>query len=102
MKTTTIIMAVAAGLAWQAMAAGPENSPSATTRVQKGTVYQRAYPFLEPKLTPTYRIDRYGGISSRPWAQTAGWSPGPTYFVSSGEKFHGVRFNLFWPDRIPQ
>jgi len=84
---------VAVGLAMQAVAAGPNNTPSASTDVHKNTAQQRTYPFLEPKVKATDRIERYGGISSRPWAQTVGW-PSASPFVD--EKNHEAHFNLFW------
>jgi len=100
MKKTIIVMVAAAGLAWQAVAA-PENSPSASTHVRKNPAHQQVYPFVGPKVTPKDRIDRYGGISSRPWAQTVGWSSGPSMFAGDRERFHDVQFNLFWVGRTP-
>jgi hypothetical protein len=100
MKTTAIIMTIAVGLALQAMAAGPDNGPSATTH--KNTFQQRVYPFLEPKVTPTDKIERCGGISSRPWAQTVGWASQTTRFASDQERYHEPHFNLFWFGATPK
>src|SRR5580692_11357302 len=94
MKMTTIILTVAVGFAMQAMAA--YNSPSATTKNNNNTVQQRVYPFLEPKTVSNDKIERYGGISSRPWAQTAGWASQTTQFMGDREKFYEPHFNLFW------
>jgi hypothetical protein len=102
MKRTTIIMAIAGGLALQAMAAGTENAPSATTNVKKSTLQQRVNRFLEPKTTRIDKIDRVGGISSRPWAQTAGWASGQVQFAGDRERFHEPQFNLFWLGSTPQ
>lgn len=99
MKTTTMIITIAVGLAVQAMAAGSNNNtPSASTDIHKNTVQQRAYPFLEPKVKHTDSIERFGGISSRPWAQTAAWT-GASNFVD--EKNHEAHFNLFWLGATP-
>jgi hypothetical protein len=100
MKTTAIIMTIAMGLAPQAMAAGPDNSPSATTH--KNTFQQRVYPFLEPKTAPSYKIERYGGISSRPWAQSVGWASQTTQFAGDRERFYAPHFNLFWFGATPK
>jgi hypothetical protein len=102
-RTTWIIMAVAGGLALQAVAAGTDNAPSATTtNVKKSTLQQRVNKFLEPKTTRIDKIDRVGGISSRPWAQTAGWASGQTQFAGDRERFYEPQFNLFWLGSTPQ
>jgi hypothetical protein len=101
MKRTTIIMVIAGGLALQALGAGTENNPSASTTVRKGTVQQRVYPFVGPKITKTDKIDRVGGISSRPWAQTAGWASSQVQFAGDRERFHEPQFNLFWLGSTP-
>jgi hypothetical protein len=97
MKTRTIIMAVAMGLTMQALAAGTDNGPSASTNIRKTTLPHRVYDLLQPK-TPVKsdKIERVGGISSRPWAQTVGFSGSPTPFAGDLERFHNPRFNLFW------
>ena len=104
MKKTLIIAAMAGGLALQALAAGTENTPtpSASTNVKKPTLHQRVSQFLEPKTLKTDRIDRVGGVSSRPWAQTVGWSSGPSQFAGDRERFHDAEFNLFWVGSTPQ
>ena len=77
MKMTTITLMIAGGLTMQAVAASPDNSPSATTYVRQNA-RPAFYEFWKPKLAPDYKIERYGRISSRPWAQTVGWgSPAP-------------------------
>jgi hypothetical protein len=100
MKTTTLIMAIVAGLAVQAMAAGSNNSPSATTK--KNVSPQKVYQPLELKTMPTDKIERYGGISSRPWAQTVGWASTTTQFMADRESLHEPRFNLFWLGAKPK
>ena len=94
MKTTTIILTLAVGLAMQAMA-GPDgnNSPSASVNVRKNTLQQQVYQFLKPGPAEKYKIERVGKISSRPWAQTVGWQP-VTPFVD--ERNTEAHFNLFW------
>jgi len=87
-------MTIAAGLAMPAVA-GPDsnNSPSATTQIQKTTIQKQVYQFLKPESAEKYKIERIGNISSRPWAQTVGWQPA-TPFVD--EKNNEAHFNLFW------
>lgn len=75
---TTITLMIAGGLTMQAVAASPDNnSPSATTYMRQNA-RPAFYEFWKPRLAPDYKIERYGRISSRPWAQTVGWgSPAP-------------------------
>ena len=104
-RTTWIIIAIAGGLVLQAAAAGTDNAPSATTTtsVKKSTLQQRMSQFfLEPKTTKTYKIDRVGGISSRPWAQTAGWASEQVQFAGDRERYNEPKFNLFWLGATPQ
>jgi hypothetical protein len=102
MKKTTIMMAVVAGLAMQAMGAGTGNTPSASANVKKSTLQQRVVQFLEPKSTRTDKIDRVGGISSRPWAQTAGWASAQVQFAGDRESLNEPQFNLFWLGATPR
>ena len=96
-------MAVAGGLALQAVAAGTDSAPSATTtNVKKSTLQQRVSQFLEPKTTKSDKIDRVGGVSSRPWAQTAGWASSQVQFAGDRERFHEPQFNVFWLGSTPQ
>jgi hypothetical protein len=102
MKRTTLIMAIAGGLVLQAVAAGTDNAPSATTSVKKSTLQQRVSQFLEPKTTRIDKIDRVGGISSRPWAQTAGWASSQVQFAGDRERFYEPQFNVFWLGATPK
>jgi hypothetical protein len=105
MKKTTILMAIVAGVAMQAMAANTDNSPSASSNTPKNTLQHRIYKtYLQPKTSQTTdKIDRVGGISSRPWAQTAGYSAaGPSLFAGDRERFHDVQFSLFWVGAPPR
>jgi hypothetical protein len=96
-------MALAGGLALQAVAAGTSNPPSATTHnVRNITVQRLVYQPLEPKITKTDRIDRVGGVSSRPWAQTVGWASQQTQFAGDRESLHEPQFNLFWFGATPK
>src|SRR5580658_9578044 len=98
MKTTTMIMVIAMGMAMQVVVSGAENSPSATTKAQKTTLQQRVNKLLQPESVDKYKIERVGGISSRPWAQTVGWSKA-TPFVDGGN--NEAHFNLFWMGSKP-
>jgi hypothetical protein len=102
MKMKTILMAIIAGLAVQAVAVGQDNnSPSATANAPnapKPTLQQRITKYyLQPKTTQTDKIERVGSISSRPWAQTAASysAAGPSLFAGDRERFHDVQFSLF-------
>jgi hypothetical protein len=104
MKKTMIIAAIMAGVAAQAMAADPVNSPSATTHSVKSTLQQHVMSLLQPKTTlQTDKIERVGNISSRPWSQTAASysTGGPSLFAGDRERFHNVQFNLFWAGSTP-
>ena len=79
MKTTIIILMVAGGLTMQAVAASPDNSPSASTHFRQN-VKHPFYEFWMPKTAPSYKIEHFGRISSRPWAQIAG-RPAPAPFA---------------------
>ena len=85
----------------QAMGAGTGNNPSASTNLKKATVQQRVSQFLEPKTLKTDKIDRVGGVSSRPWAQTAGWASGQVQFAGDRESLNEPQFNLFWLGKTP-
>jgi hypothetical protein len=95
-------MAIVGGLALQAVGAGTENSPSASANVKKSTLPQRVAQFLEPKTLKTDKIDRVGGISSRPWVQTAGWASTQVQFAGDRERFNEPQFNVFWLGSTPQ
>jgi len=94
MKMTTMMMTVVCGLAMQAMAAAPANNSPVAAELSKNTT-QRINHFQSPKAPASYKLERVGGISSRPWARTASWSPGPSQFVGDRERFHDVQFSLF-------
>lgn len=80
MKTTTmILLLIAGGLTMQAAAASPDSNPSASTNLRQ-TTKRPFYEFWKPKAKPSEKIERYGRISSRPWAQSVGWSS-PALFV---------------------
>lgn len=99
MKTTTMILMVAGGLAMQAVAAEPNNNPSVFTKNQKIT-WATSYQFWQPKKSNvSYKIERVGGLSSRPWAQIAG-RPAPAAFFD--QRVHEPHFNLFWVGATPQ
>jgi hypothetical protein len=98
MKTTTMILMVAGALAMQAVAADPNNGPSAFTKNQKES-WTTAYKLWQPKKSAVSdKIDRVGGISSRPWAQIAG-KPAPALFYD--QRVHEPHFNLFWLGTTP-
>jgi hypothetical protein len=94
MKTSIMILMVAGGLAMQAAAANPENNPSASTSsTHLGQNPKHPfYEFWSPKTAPSYKVERYGRISSRPWAQTVGWAP-PALFV--GQRVCGQNLNYY-------
>jgi len=103
MKRMVFMTAVAAGLAMQAFAAVPNNNnnrstPTVSTKLEKVPA-QKYFPYLTPKTTTampqTDKINRVGNISSRPWAQTVGFSPGPNLTAGDREMFHDVHFSLF-------
>ena len=100
MKMTTMILMVAGGLAMQAVAAEPnDKGPSAFKKSQKET-WTSAYQIWQPKKSNTsYKIERVGGISSRPWAQTAG-QPAPALFYD--QRVYETHFNLFWIGATPE
>ena len=93
----------------QAAVAGPNdipaanNNPSAIHKAPEKKV-QSVYQVLQPKYllllkTPAHdKIDRVGGISSRPWAQIAG-SPAPATFFD--QRVYEPHFNLFWAGATP-
>ena len=63
----------------QASAANSDNSLSASTHLQQNAKHP-FYEFWKSKLETNYKIERYGRVSSRPWAQTVGWGT-PTLFA---------------------
>ena len=91
MKTTTMILMIAGGLALQAAAANPDNSPSASTYLPQNTKHP-FYEFWKPKAAPDYKVERYGRISSRPWAQTVGWGA-PAQFAD--QRIYGPNMNYY-------
>jgi hypothetical protein len=100
MKLITMMLMVAGGLAVQTVAAGPtDNNPSAAyTKVPQKTaqpIYQiwRPQNLFEFKTTKTDKIDRIGGISSRPWGETAGFPAAPLFY---DQRVYEPNFNLFW------
>jgi hypothetical protein len=109
MKRMTIILTLAGGLALPVMAADPhistaQNSPSVSTGLQKHTLPQKIVQLLmKPEPASSYRIDRVGGVSSRPWAQVAG-RPAQTSLndgvVDAG--YYQPHFNLFWIGETPR
>jgi hypothetical protein len=102
MKQTMILAAIVAGLAMQALAADPVNKPSASTSIRKNPLQQRVNDLLQPKTVQNYKIDRVGGISSRPWSQTAAnYSAGTPLFTGDRERYHDVQFALFWTGAPP-
>jgi hypothetical protein len=103
MKTKTMMVMVVAGLAVQGLAWGADPNPSASANVQKPVAHNIFQQILQPKGTETYKIERYGGVSSRPWAQTTGFSAAPqTQFMSDRERLYEPNFNLFWVGRTPR
>jgi hypothetical protein len=100
MKKTIMILTVAAGLAIQAMAANSDNSTSASSKGIKAL--DRIYQSITTKTVSTDKIERYGNISSRPWAQTVGWAQQSTQFAGDQERFHEPHFNLFWLGATPK
>jgi len=97
MKRKAIFLTIAAGLVAQAvaLAADSNNTPSASANVRQNKL-QPIYQFTQPNTSDMYRIDRYGGISSRPWTQTAGWASQTTQFAGDRENLYEPHFNLFW------
>jgi len=84
MKTSIMILMVAGGLVIQTEAASPDSSPgshSASTNIRQTATKHPINEFWKAKTTaPDYKVERYGRISSRPWAQTVGWTS-PAQFV---------------------
>ena len=114
MKTTIMMVTIAAGLVMQGVALGadtsskdssssPSSNPSATANAQRGSALQ-IFKLFEPNKTPmSSKIYRVDGISSRPWAQTVGWSGGSqTQFMGDRERLYEPNFSLFWMGRRPQ
>jgi len=99
-----MILMVAGALAMQAAAADSNsnsnnNGPSAFTKTPKEN-WTKAYQIWEPKkAAKSDRIDRIGGISSRPWAQIAGRPAPPAFF---DQRVHEPHFNLFWVGATPE
>jgi hypothetical protein len=118
MKTKTMMVMMAVGLAAQSVALGSDLSaaaatstgtatttPSAPANVQKIPVHTAfsLFQLAQPKSQENFRIERYGGISSRPWAQTVGFSAAPqTQFMSDRERLYEPTFNLVWVGRTPR
>ena len=101
MKKTTLLITIVAGLAVQTiMAADPNIGPSASANnPAKPTLSQQVTKYLQSKTTTTQtdKIERVGGVSSRPWSQTAASysAAGPALFAGDRERFHDVQFSLF-------
>jgi len=94
MKTITLILMIAGGLAVQAAVASPDNHPSASTSsTQLGQNTKHPfYEFWKPKTAPGDKIEHYGRISSRPWAQTVGWTA-PALFAD--QRARGSNLNYY-------
>jgi hypothetical protein len=93
MKTKILILIALAALAAPAGAADSSGAPSAVTKSQKLN-WTDAYKLWKPlKVTATDKIDRVGGVSSRPWAQTAEQANRPLFY---DQRVHEPHFNLFW------
>ncbi|MGA2245843.1 MAG: hypothetical protein ABSH48_12650 [Verrucomicrobiota bacterium] len=101
MKKTTMVLLVAGGLAFQAVAADPASSPSAQTpsKVQAKTALS-IFKIAHSQTVPSDKIERLGNISSRPWAQIAG-QPAPPLFEDQREYLGQPNFNLFWVGASP-
>jgi hypothetical protein len=72
------------------------STPFAAATTPAGKV-QLANPFRKTRANAGERapVDRYGNISSRPWAQAAGWRPeDPTSFMDL--KNHDAEMPLLW------
>jgi hypothetical protein len=120
MKTKTMMVMMAAGLAAQGLALGSDLSaaattstataattttPSASANVQRIPVHTAfsLFQLAQPKSPENFRIERYGNISSRPWAQTVGFSAAPqTQFMGDRERLYEPNFNLLWVGRTPR
>lgn len=78
---------------------GANSNPSVTTALKKNNGAQKAYDFFASPKVENYHIDRVGGISSRPWTQTVGWSSGTAFADPS---YYQPHFNLFWVGNTPE
>jgi hypothetical protein len=109
MKTKTLFLAIAAGMAWLGVAAAdPTNAPVAasmygpvsvveTPKIHVQTLFSPALP------TQSDQIHRYGNISSRPWAQTVGWNAGvPSWREDEDDNMPGSGLSLFWIGHEPE
>ena len=103
MKTKIIMLIAFAALAAPAGAAdsssSSSNSHTAVTKSQKLN-WTDAYKLWKPqKVAATDKIDRVGGISSRPWAQIAENGNKPLFY---DQRVHEAHFSLFWIGAPPK
>lgn len=88
MKTKILVLIALAALAAPVGAADSSNAPSAVTKVQKSN-WKDAYKLWKPqKPLATDKIDRVGGMSSRPWAQIAEQGNQPLFYDQRGFEPH--------------
>jgi hypothetical protein len=101
MKRMNLVLMVAGSLAMPAMVSAADNtsSSSVATHVQKSTVPQRILQLLKQPEPVSDKIQRVGGISSRPWTQVAGWPPATPF---ADERYYQPHFNLFWVGNTPE
>lgn len=107
MKRLTIILLVAAA-SMTAFGQPPQATQKPTTPVpakkeksQLSTQFNT--PFTVPASTLTLRtqkVERVGGMSSRPWAQIVGWRPG--YSAFPRPELRDPSIPIFWIGRDPR
>lgn len=113
MKTKTMMVTVVAGLAVQSLVWGadtgpngpnpPSPNPSASANVQRPVVHNMFQQILQPSTPRSDKIERVGGVSSRPWAQAVGFSAAPqTQFMGDRERLYEPEFNVLWVGRTPR
>jgi hypothetical protein len=99
---TKIIIIIAVALCAAARAAVVNQSTNAPAHANiKTKMLHLANPFTPAKAEDKSKIERYGGMSSRPWTQIVGWHPGEPAAFTDG-KTHVAELPLLWIGAKPQ
>ena len=99
MKTSIIIMVLAVGGVLQGMAADTAILSKAVNKQKMTVQFANRFTFLEKASSS--RIDRVGGVSSRPWTQIA-FNEADGSPVFKDPITHKCQLHLFWIGAEPQ
>ena len=99
MKTYRTILAIGLAAVFPTVALAQSENPY----VANVTIEKKLHLFtpLTPSTItePKDKIERYGNMSSQPWAQIVGWHPGTSQFPDADT--HESKLDLIWIGHEP-